>query len=93
MVSSTHFSGAPVPVHWRKLTKVIVLDVSKDVHTGLGTLGPPLQISMNPNVTPVHAHPHQCPAEPKVAKTIPDTEKQVILKQVTEPTAWISNSV
>ena len=68
MVSSTHFSGAPVPVPWRKLTKAIVLDVSKDVHTGLGTLGPPLQISMNP---PVHAHPHQCssPSVPSRAQS------------------------
>lgn len=64
-----------------------------DIHTGLGTLGLPLQISMNPNVTPVRARPHQCPAEPKVAKAIPGMEKQVLLKQVTEPTAWISNSV
>ena len=41
-----------VPVPWGKLSKAIVLDVFKDVHTGLGTLGPPLHISMNPSVTP-----------------------------------------
>ena len=50
---------------------------------------------MNPNVTPVQAHPHRCPVakEPKVAEAIRDMEKQGILKKVTEPTAWISNSV
>ena len=82
-------------VPWGKLTKAIVLDVFKDFHIGLGTLGPPLHISMNPNVTPVQAHPHRCPVakEPKVAEAIRDMEKQGILKKVTEPTAWNSNSV
>ena len=37
-----------VPVPWGKLTKAIVMDAFKDVHTGLGTLGLPLHISMNP---------------------------------------------
>ena len=82
-------------VPWGKLTKNIVLDVFQDVHIGLGTLGPPLHISMNPNVTPVQAHPHRCPVakEAKVAEAIRDLEKQGILKKVSEPTAWISNSV
>ena len=96
IVSSGNQFGVPrVPVPWGKLTKGIVLEVFKDVHTGLGTLGPPLHISMNPNVTPVQAHPHRCPVakEPKVAEAIRDMEKQGILKKVTEPTAWISNSV
>ena len=96
IVSSGNQFGVPrVPVPWGKLTKGIVLEVFKDVHTGLGTLGPPLHISMNPNVTPVQAHPHRCPIakEPKVAEAIRDMEKQGILKKVTEPTAWISNSV
>lgn len=44
-------------------------------------------------MTPVHALAHQCPTEPKVAEAIWDMEKLGILKQVTEPTAWISNSV
>ena len=35
-----------VPVPWGKPTKAIVMDAFKDVHTGLGTLGPPLHISM-----------------------------------------------
>ena len=30
-----------VPVPWGKLTKATVMDAFKDVHTGLGTLGPP----------------------------------------------------
>ena len=66
-----------VPVPWGKLTKGIVLEVFKDVHTGLGTLGPPLHISMNPNVTPVQAHPHRCPVakQSKVAEAIRDMEK------------------
>ena len=96
VVSSVSQSSVPhVPVPWGKLTKAIVLDVFKDVHTGLGTLGPPLHISMNPNVTPVQAHLHRCPVakEPKVAKALQDMKKQGILKKVTEPTAWISNSV
>ena len=95
-MSSVSQSSVPhVPVPWGTLTKAIVLDVFKDVHTGLGTLGPPLHISMNPNVTPVQAHPHWCPVtkEPKVAEAIRDMEKQGILKKVTEPTARISNSV
>ena len=84
-----------VPVPWGKLTKAIVMDAFKDVHTGLGTLGPPLHISMNPNVTPIQAHPHRCPVakEAKASDAIRDLEKQGILKKVTEPTAWISNSV
>ena len=84
-----------VPVPWGKLTKATVMDAFKDVHTGLGTLGPPLHISMNPNVTPVQAHPHRCPVakEAKASDAIRDLEKQGILKKVPEPTAWISNSV
>ena len=73
-------------------TKAIVMDVFKDVHTGLGTLGQPLHISMNPNVTPIQADPHRCPGA-KEADAIRDFEKQGILKKVTEPTAWIFNSV
>ena len=77
------------------MSKAIVLDVFKDVHTGLGTLGSPLHISMNPSVTPVQAHPHRCPVakEAKVAEAIRDLEKQGILQKATEPTAWISNIV
>ena len=84
-----------VPVPWGKLSKAIVLDVFKDVHIGLGTLGPPLHIPMNPSVTPVQARPHRCPVakEAKVAEAIRDLEKQGIVQIVTEPTAWISNSV
>ena len=84
-----------VPVPMGKLTKAIEMDVFKDVHTGLETLGPPLHISMNPNVTPIQAHPHRCPEakEAKASDAIRDLEKQGILKKVTEPTARISNSV
>ena len=84
-----------MPVPWGKLTKAIVIDAFKDVHTGLGTLELPLHISMNPNVTPIQAHPHRCPGakEEKASEAICDLEKQSILKKVTEPTAWISNSV
>ena len=66
-----------VPVPWGKLTKAIVMDAFKDVHTGLGTLGPPLHISMNPNVTPIQAHPHRCPVakEAKASDAIRDLEK------------------
>ena len=84
-----------VPFPWGKLTKAHVMDAFKDVHTGLGTLGPPLHISMNPNVTPIQAHPHWCSVakEAKASDAIRDPERQGILKKVTEPTAWISNSV
>ena len=84
-----------VPVPWGKLTKAHVMDAFKDVHTGLGTLGPPLHISMNPNVIPIQAHPHRCPVakEAKASDAISDLERQGILKKVTELTAWISNSV
>ena len=52
-------------------------------------------ISMNPNVTPIQAHPHRCPVanEAKASHAIRDVERQGITKKVTEPTAWISNSV
>ena len=86
MASEVGVSHVPVP--WGKLTKAHVMDAFKDVHTGLGTLGPPLHISMNPNVT-------RCPVakEAKASEAIRDLERQGILKKVTEPTAWISNSV
>ena len=69
-----------VPVPWGRLTRTIVMDAFKDVHTGLGTLGPPLHISMNPNVTPIQAHPHRCPVakEAKASDAIRDLEKQGI---------------
>lgn len=89
MASEVGVSHVPVP--WGKLTKPHVMDAFKDVHTGLGTLGPPLHISMNPNVTPIQAHPHRCPA--KASDAIRDLERQGILKKVTERTAWISNSI
>ena len=93
MASEVDMSHVLVP--WGKLTKAIVMDAFRDVHTGLGTLGPPLHISMSSNVTPIQAHPHRCPVakEAKVSNAIRDLEKQGILKKVTEPTAWISNSV
>ena len=80
MASEVGVSHMPVP--WGKLTKAIVMDAFKDVHTGLGTLGLPLHISMNPNVTPVQAHPHRCPVakEAKASDAIRDLEKQGILK-------------
>ena len=84
-----------VPVPWGKLTKAIVMDAFKDVHKRLGTLGQPLHISMNRTVTPIQAHPHQYPVakEAKASDAIHDLEKQGILKKVTEPTAWVSNSI
>ena len=87
MASEVGVSHVPVP--WGKLTKAIVMDAFKDVHTGLGTLGPPLHISMNPYVTPIQAHPHRCPVakEAKASDAIRDLEKQGIPKKVTEPTA------
>ena len=88
-------NSSHMPVPCGKLTKDIVMDTFKDVHTGLGILGPPLHITMNPNVTPIQAHPHRCPVakEAQAAEAIRDLEKQGILRKVTEPTAWISNSV
>ena len=72
MASEVGVSHVPVP--WGKLTKPIFMDTFKDVHTGLGTLGPPLHISMNPNVTPTQAHPHRCPLakEAKASDAIRD---------------------
>ena len=66
------------PVSWGKLTKAIVMDAFKDAHIGLGTLGPSLHISMNPNVSPIQAHPHRCPVakEAKASDAIRDLEKQ-----------------
>ena len=87
-------NASQMPTSPGKLTKNIILEVFKDVHTGLGTLGPPLHIKMNPNVPPVQAHPHRCPIakEKKAVEAIRDLERQGILKKVTEPTEWISNS-
>lgn len=78
MASEVGVSHVPVP--WGKMTKAIVMDAFKDVHTGLGAFGPPLHISMNPNVTPVQAHPHRCPVakEAKASDAIRDLEKQGI---------------
>ena len=45
--SVSQFSVPRVLFPWEKLTKAIVFEVFKDVHTGLRTLGLPLHISMN----------------------------------------------
>ena len=76
-------------------TKAIVMDAFKDVHTGLGILGPPLHCSMKHNVTPIQGHSHRCPVAKKQRQShvIGNLEKQDILKKITAPTAWISNSV
>ena len=75
-----------MPTSPGKLTKNIVLEVFKDIHTGLGTLVPPLHIKMNPNVPPVQAHPHRCliDKEKKAVEAIRDLERQGIVKKVTE---------
>ena len=67
-----------------KLTKDDIMETFKDVHTGLGTLGSPLHITLNPNVTPIQAHPHRYPlaTEAKAAEAICDLEKQGILKML-----------
>ena len=56
---------------------------TQKTHTRLETLGPPLHITLNPNVTPIQAHPHRCPVakEAKTAEAIRDLEKQGILKK------------
>ena len=59
MATEVGVSNLPVP--WGKLTKTIVMNA----FTWLGTLGPPLHISMNPNVTQIQAHPHWCSVEKK----------------------------
>ena len=40
-------------------------------------------MTLNPNVTPIQAHPHRCPVakEAKAAEAIRDLEKQGILKK------------
>ena len=93
VMSKAHEMGASISPG--KLTKDDVMEAFKDVHTGLETLGSPLLMTLNPNVTPIQAHPHRCPVakEAKAAEAIRDLEKQGILKKVTEPTPWISNSV
>ena len=92
-MSKAHEMGASISPG--KLTKDDVMEAFKDVHTGLETLGSPLHMTLNPNVTPIQAHPHRCSVakEAKAAEAIRDLEKQGILKKVTEPTPWISNSV
>ena len=93
VMSKAHEMGASISPG--KLTKDDVMEAFKDVHTGLETLGSPLHMTLNPNVTPIQAHPHRCSVakEAKAAEAIRDLEKQGILKKVTEPTPWISNSV
>ena len=46
-------------------------------------------------MTPIQAHPHRCPVanEAKAAEAIRDLLKKGILKNVSEPVLWISNSV
>ena len=51
MVSCPDLCSVPhVLVSWGKLIKAIVLDIFKDVHKVLGSLGEPFHITMNPNV-------------------------------------------
>ena len=95
-MSRAHEMGAfPPSISPGKLTEDDVMEAFKDVHTRLKTLESPLHITLNPNVTPIQAHPHRCPVakEAKAAEAIRDLEKQGILKKVTEPTPLISNSV
>ena len=77
-MSRAHEMGAfPPSISPGKLTKDGVIEAFKDVHTGFGTLGSPLHITLNPNVTPIQAHPHRCPVakEAKAAEAIRDLEK------------------
>ena len=54
VMSRAHEMGAfPPSISPGKLTKDDVMEAFKDVHTGLGTLGSLLHITLNPNVTPM----------------------------------------
>ncbi len=89
MSTASEVGVSHVPVPWGKLTKAIVMEAFKDVHSGLGTLCQPLHFRMNPYVAPVQAYPHRCPVvkKAKAADAVRDLEKQGILKKVTKPTA------
>ena len=57
-MSRAHEMGAfPASISPGKLTEDDVMEAFKDVHTRLKTLGSPLHITLNPNVTPIQAHP------------------------------------
>ena len=57
-MSRAHEMGAfPASISPGKLTEDDVMEAFKDVHIRLETLGSPLHITLNPNVTPIQAHP------------------------------------
>ena len=66
-----------------------------DNFEGLGTLGQPVHLALDPNVPPRHAGIHRLPVAKfeKIKEKLDDMVKCGKLKKVHQPTSWCSNMV
>ena len=74
------------------LNEQTVTQVYKDVFEGLGCIGDPVHIRLNPDITPVQAGVRRYPIHKteKIADRIREMISQGYLAPVTEPTPWCS---
>ena len=75
------------------LQKDELISVYKDNFTGLGTVGQPVSLTLDPSVTPRHAGVHRIPVAKleKVKEKLDDMVTSGKLTKVDEPTSWCSN--
>ena len=75
------------------LQKDELISVYKDNFTGLGTVGQPVSLTLDPSVTPRHAGVHRIPVAKleKVKDKLDDMVTSGKLAKVDEPTSWCSN--
>ena len=75
------------------LQKDELISVYKDNFTGLGTVGQPVSLTLDPSVTPRHAGVHRIPVAKleKVKEKLDDMVTSGKLAKVDEPTSWCSN--
>ena len=67
----------------------------KDNFEGLGTVGQPVHLTLDPEITPCHAGTHRIPVAKleKVKTKLDDMVACGKLKRVDQPTSWCSNMV
>ena len=78
-----------------ELTLDYITSTYPDLFEGLGELGPPLSLKLNPDVKPIQAAPHRFSA-PKLPVIKEDVDKLIQTGQLVrknEPTPWVSNMV
>ena len=75
------------------LQKDELISVYKDNFTGLGTVGQPVSLTLDPSVIPRHAGVHRIPVAKleKVKDKLDDMVTSGKLAKVDEPTSWCSN--